>query len=288
MTEVWTTRRILEWIEGYLSEKGIDNPRLSAQWRVADAMGCSRIDLYADIDRPLSESEREVLRESTKRRGTGEPLQYITGTCDFRFLSYFIEPGVLIPRPETEVLVSEALAALPKDEEILALDLCTGSGNIACSLASENPLIHVFATDLSPEACALAQRNVDHLGLSEQVLVMQGDLGSPLPDDIYGKVGLVISNPPYIPSNVLSGLDAEVKDFEPSLALDGGPDGLEVFRRIVPFAHDALRTGGLFACELHEGCLDAAAEIAQKAGFTGVRIVEDLVQKPRVLIAQKS
>ena len=338
MSDIWTVKRILDWIEGYLAEKGIENPRLSAQWLVSDALGCSRLELYTDLERPLTDAERDVLRGYTKRRGEGEPLQYITGKTDFRFVSLHIEPGVLIPRPETEVLVSEALTALkealqeddeapaggslfegaespaseesldgveglaenalsedahvevvvePEIPEIRVVDLCTGSGNIACSIAHELPHARVYATDISPTACALAARNAEALGLTERVHVFEGDLEQALPSELKHKVHLLISNPPYIPSAVLSSLDAEVTEFEPALALDGGADGLDVFRRILLVADEYLCEGGVLALELFEEHLDSAARLAQESGFKGVRTAFDLAGKPRILVAYK-
>ena len=255
--DVWTVRRILEWIEGYLRGKGDGNPRLSAQWLVSDALDMSRLELYLDPDRPLSEEERATLRDYTRRRGAGEPLQYITGTTDFRFITVEVESGVLIPRPETEVLVSEALSRIDavktvkqaridaadraiiksldveeqdgsgvtEDTEgpgaaescpdmLLVADLCTGSGCIACSIASEIPHAHVIATDIDPKAVALAKRNAQRLGLSERVQVIECDLGDGVDKDLLGQFDLVISNPPYIPTAILSSLDEEVVHYE--------------------------------------------------------------------------
>lgn len=323
--DVWTTRSILEWIEGYLHAHGDEHAKLSAQWLVSDVLHCSRLELFADFDRPLSMEERNVLRDYTRRRAAGEPLQYITGTAAFRFLVLGIEPGVLIPRPETEVLVSEALAALaarveeerlvaeqssvdtsndvpnditdsedtshildspePEPDPLLVVDLCTGSGNIACSIASELPHAHVFATDISSVACNLAQRNVDSLGLSDRVLVVQSNLAEAFPADQYGMVDLVISNPPYIPTSEIPVLANEVRDFEPTLALDGGMDGLSVYRDILRFALQALKQKGVLAVELHETCLDQAKQEALECGFSRVYLVNDLAGKPRVLVA---
>lgn len=290
--ETWTVKKILDWIEGYLAQNGCENARLSAQWLVADTLGCSRLELYTDLARPLTEQERDILRDYTKRRAAGEPLQYITGTTDFRFLTLQVAPGVLIPRPETEVLVSAAIEALDKscnttEEELLVVDLCTGSGNIACALASELPNASVFATDVSSDACALAKRNVEALGLQERVVVLESNLGGAFPPDKLGTVDLVISNPPYIPSAILEKLDAEVVDFEPALALDGGADGLDVFRGVLAFACEALRPGGVLAVELHETCLDAACELATAAGLTSPTVIHDLAEKPRVMITYK-
>ena len=283
---------------GYLERKGDENPRISAQWLLAEACGLSRIELYTRLDQPLSMDERDVLRGYVTRRGQGEPLQYITGEVGFRHISVQVRPGVLIPRPETEVLVSEALALLPpaprpraRDEEaeaaaegeageagaadlpsadappapapepLLVADLCTGSGCIACSIAYEHPLARVFATDIAPEAVSLARENAAALGLDGRVSVVECDLGEGVPAEAVGALDLVASNPPYVPTAVLAGIPREVAAYEPALALDGGADGLDVFRRLLAFCARALKPGGGFAFELHETCLDDAARL---------------------------
>ena len=321
--ETWTAKRILEWIEGYLAQHGDENPRVSAQWLVSEALGVSRMQLFLDAERPLTEDERATLRDWTRRRGAGEPLQYITGETAFRHITVKVRPGVLIPRPETEVLVSEALALLPAapkpqdeldadlirqfvelggevDDEpvgagyrppnlderpsLLVADICTGSGCIACSIAAEHPATHVIATDISPDAVALAQENVSSLELEERVEAIECDLAEGIDPSLTGAFDLVVSNPPYIPTAVLETLPSEVGEFEPGLALDGGADGLDVFRRLLDWCATALKPDGAFAFELHETCLDAAAAEAQAAGFTDVRIARDLAGRPRVLV----
>ena len=338
--ETWSIKAALEWTEGYLERKGDPNPRLAAEWLIAQACGLSRIELYVRYDQPLSLGERDVLRDFVRRRGAGEPLQYITGEAAFRHITLKVRPGVLIPRPETEVLVSEALALLPAPPRRVALDstiearegdamraeqtlraagegrdeapvparepepapaggddgaegvlrvadLCTGSGCVACSIAFEHPLARVVATDISPEAVALARENVAALGLGERVSVLTCDLGEGIPERVMGRLDLVVSNPPYVPTDVLAGLPREVAAFEPALALDGGEDGLEVYRRVVAWSAGALRPGGGLAVELHETRLDDAADIARAAGFEDVRVVSDLAGRPRVLSARR-
>lgn len=340
--ETWTAKRILDWIEGYLRDRNDENPRLAAQWLVSEALGVSRTALFMDLDRPLSEEERSVLRDYTRRRGAGEPLQYITGEAPFRHITVKVAPGVLIPRPETEVLVSEALALLPApskaptreeaalaarfgalvaeqgreaveealreslpaeevesllpylegeaaaDQSLLAADICTGSGCIACSLASEYPAVRVVATDIAPEAAVLARQNAEALGLAERVEVLECDLGEGIDPALMGAFDLVVSNPPYVPTAVLAGLPREVGAYEPALALDGGPDGLDVFRRLLDLCSRALRSGGAFAFELHESCLDAAAAEASAAGFQEVRVIPDLAGRPRILTGRRA
>lgn len=358
--DIWTIKAALDWTMGYLERKGDENPRLSAQWLLAEATGLRRIELYTHFEQPLSLNERGILRDFVARRGAGEPLQYITGEVGFRHISVKVRSGVLIPRPETEVLVSEALTLLPVaprpraaddgesspvsshiegssdalsspplpdayvglnpqlsddaqrdyaasngisseaqrgDEAssleealeppvFLVADICTGSGCIACSVAYEHPQTHVVATDISRTAVALAYENAESLGLSARVDVVECDLGEGIAADMIGNFDLIVSNPPYVPTSVLNDIPREVADFEPSLALDGGDDGLDILRRLLPFCARALKPGGAFAFELHETCLDEAASLAIQAGFEGVRIVNDLAERPRVLIAR--
>lgn len=355
--EIWTVKAALDWTVGYLERKGDESPLVSAQWLLSEATGLSRVELYVNHDRPLSMSERDLLRAYVTRRGRGEPLQYITGEVGFRHLAIKVRPGVLIPRPETEVLVSEVLAWLPSakrprsaeflaeladgsgvaaapgvlgaveagsadliagerfasasgpasasapavdfgaasvfassadssgDTKLLVADICTGSGCIACSIAYEHPGTHVVATDISSAALALARENVDRLELAERVEVLQGDLGEAVPEGLMGSFDAVVSNPPYVPTAVLEAIPSEVADYEPALALDGGADGLDLYRRLLVWTLCALKPRGFFACELHETCLDAAAELARSAGFENVRVVYDLAGKPRVLTA---
>lgn len=327
VNDIWTIKAALDWTVGYLERKGDDNPRISAQWLLAEACGISRIELYMHLDQPLSMNEREILRGYVTRRGKGEPLQYITGSVGFRHIAVQVRPGVLIPRPETEVLVSEALALLPpaprpraKDDEeplaadhggdaaeveplvddvippipaeepefepLLVADLCTGSGCIACSIAYEHPFTQVFASDIAPEAVTLARENAAALGLGERVSVIGCDLGEGIPSEVVSTLDLVVSNPPYVPTAVLANIPREVAVYEPELALDGGADGLDVFRRLLTFCTHALKPGGGFAFELHETCLDDAAALAAEAGFVDVRIVADLAGRPRVLVGR--
>lgn len=345
MNDIWTIGAALDWTAGYLARKGDENPRLSAQWLLSEATGLSRIELYTRFEQPLSMDERDTLRGYVSRRGAGEPLQYITGEVGFRHIAVKVRAGVLIPRPETEVLVSEGLATLPpprkriaadalafdaeatwraatgdpadstedgsgegkgafvlgtssgfgfsaepeteaaSPRELLVADLCTGSGCIACAISYEHPDARVIATDLAPEAVLLARENAETLGLSDRVEVLECSLGEAVPEELMGSFDLVISNPPYIPTAVLAELPSEVSDFEPALALDGGDDGFTLFRPLVVWAARALGTGGALAVELHETCLDEAAEIARGAGFERVKMVEDLAGRPRVLIA---
>lgn len=338
MNDVWTVKAALDWTVGYLGRKGDENPRLSAEWLISEATGLSRIELYVNFDRPLSLEERDALRGFVTRRGKGEPLQYITGEVSFRHITLAVRPGVLIPRPETEVLVSEGLSLLPamprrrcaeyretiegdaptalekgladdaRDDvgdiraasgaaagdgdpddatRFLVADICTGSGCIACSVAFERPDARVIATDISPDAVKLARDNARSTGVEDRVQIIACDLGEGVDPALLGAFDLVISNPPYIPTAVLDELPREVAGFEPSLALDGGADGLSVCRRLLAWCIAALKPGGHFAFELHETCLDAARDLALEAGFVDANIASDLAGRPRVLTARK-
>ena len=188
--QVWTVQAALDWTTTFLSEKADEHPRRSAEWLLSAATGLSRVELYAYFDRPLTADERAQLRDAVRRRAAGEPLQYVTGEVAFRHIIVKVSPGVLIPRPETEVLVDSVLpaidAAIAARGEALVADLCTGSGCIALSIAHERPVATLAACDLSPVAVRVAEQNAARLGLSERVSVAEGDLFSALPPELRG------------------------------------------------------------------------------------------------------
>ncbi|MCD8199582.1 MAG: peptide chain release factor N(5)-glutamine methyltransferase [Coriobacteriaceae bacterium] len=282
--DTWTVQAALDWCRNYLQAHDDENPRRSAEVLLADVTGLSRVELYAYFDRPLSDEERADLREALKRRGQGEPLQYVVGETGFRHIIVQTAKGVLIPRPETEVLVGCVLdwAAAQKTPaaEMHVLEVGCGTGCIACSLAKEAGM-QVVATDIAPEALECTRRNVETLHLDDLVEIRESDCAT----GIDGAFDILISNPPYIPTDLLEEIPAEVADFEPRLALDGGADGLDFFRRLLPEADRLLRSGGLLACELHETTLEEASELAGKAGLVDISVTEDLAGKPRVLLA---
>ena len=287
--QVWSVKAALDWTATFLAEKADEHPRRSAEWLLSAATGLSRVEIYAFHDRPLSDAERTSLRESVRRRAAGEPLQYVTGEVAFRHLVLKVRPGVLIPRPETEVLVDtvlpETARILAERGEVVVLDLCTGSGCIALSIASECPGATVFATDISALAIEIAAENTARLGLSDAVTTLTGDLFSALPPEARQALDVVISNPPYVPSADVPQLPAEVAGFEPRLALDGGPDGLEVFRRILAGGREWLRPGGLIAIELDQRMVQKAAAEAVE-WYEDVRVVSDLAGRDRIISAR--
>jgi release factor-specific protein-(glutamine-N5) methyltransferase len=284
---VWTVRDALEWTCEYLGRKNDEHPRRSAEWLLSSATGLSRVELYAYHDRPLSPEERACYRALVAKRAEGMPLQYATGEMPFRHLVVRVEPGVFIPRPETEVLVDVALEELSGIESPIVVDLCTGSGCVAVSVAAEHSGARVWAVELGEVAFRTACRNALHAGVEDRVQVLHGDLFDPLPAALLGNVDFIVSNPPYIPSSDLPELSSEVRGFEPHEALDGGPDGLDVFRSIAASADTWLREGGGFAIELDSGRVADAAAILEQQGYVGVTVRKDLTGRDRIVNARK-
>lgn len=277
--EAWTPLRLLGWTQGFFAQKGVDAPRLTAELLLASALGCDRVRLYLDFDKPMGEPELARYRELVKRRAEGEPTAYLTGAREFWGRRFAVDARVLVPRPETELLVEAALAALP--EGGAALDLGTGSGAIAISLALGKPGARVTAVDLSADALAVARGNAAALGA--EVAFLEGDLFGPLPAG--ARFDVIASNPPYVPTGELAGLQREVQR-EPRLALDGGPDGLAVLRRVVEAAPRWLAPGGALLLEMHESHLESLPALCRAAGFAEAEARRDLAGLPRLTVAR--
>ncbi|WNG35798.1 peptide chain release factor N(5)-glutamine methyltransferase [Archangium minus] len=277
--ETWTIRKVLTWTTQHFEKRGVDAPRLTTEVLLAHVLKTTRVRLYVDLDRPMEKEELATFRALIERRMAGEPTQYLTGVREFYNRPFKVDPRVLIPRPETELLVEAALHQLPKDGPGTALDVCTGSGCIAISLAAERPQATVLATDLSPDACALARENAQALGVADRVTILQGNLYAPLPPD--ARFDLVVSNPPYIASGEIPGLSAEVRR-EPHMALDGGPDGLVLIRKVIEGARRVLKPGGLLAMEIGETQGAALVALLQAAGFENARVEKDLERRDRL------
>ena len=294
----WTIRTALEWTLEQLESEGVSDPRLSALWLLGAATGLSRQELYTDYDLPLTESQLSSLHEGVRRRIAKEPLQYILGKAPFRHLELIVRRGVLIPRPETEILVERLILSLKGmgalgDSGSLnnarVLDICTGSGCVALSLLQECPGLQLIATDIDPQAVLLARENAEMLGFADdgRLQIIEDDLaGSLVADpDKWGYFDALVSNPPYVPTEELANLPEEIAGYEPLAALDGGSDGLEVFRRIVKQAKLLLKPHGLLVCELFETRLEEAREYCLQEGFVNVSIHEDLNNRLRIIIA---
>jgi release factor glutamine methyltransferase len=273
----------LTWTTEYFTRKAVENPRRSAEWLLSAATGLSRLELYAHFDRPLTVEERATFREAIERRATGEPLQYVTGEVPFRHLVLHVRPGVFIPRPETEVVVDTVLEHLDRSgsDHPLVADLCTGSGAIAVSIAYERVRARIQATEIVPATAEVARDNALRAGVSERVTVLDGDLFAPLPVSLRGKLDVVVSNPPYIPTADLADLPPEVAGFEPRVALDGGADGLDVVRRIAEEAVGWLRPGGVLVMETDTSCAKEAARVLSR-WYEGVEVRQDLTGRDRI------
>lgn len=258
--ETWTVRRVLDWTKGYLAEKGVENARLETEWLLSAALGLDRVGLYVNFDKPLNQEELAACRGLVGRRAKREPLQYILGTQEFCGLDFVVTPAVLIPRHDTEVIVEEALRRAPGATTIL--DIGVGSGCIAVALAKKLPNSQVWGVEQSPEAIALAQQNVERHGVP--VTLFEGSLFEPFADQ---RFDLIVSNPPYIPTADLETLQPEVREYEPRAALDGGADGLDFYRIIVPAATEHLNPGGWLMVELGIGQAEAVLGMFEKAGF---------------------
>lgn len=279
------------WTAEYLEAKGVDRARLEGEHLLAHALDLKRLDLYLQYDRPLTPEELDHFRPLVKRRARREPLQYIVGSQPFRALDLLVDGRVLIPRPETEVLVEEVLTwargRVPEGGELEALDLGTGSGAIALSLALEGPFRRVVATDRSTVALEVAALNRAAAELDERVDLREGVDFEPLRDD--ERFDVVVSNPPYVAERERGGLEPEVLEWEPEGALFAGPDGLDVIRRIVAGAPARLRDGGLLALEIGAGQAGAVEGLLEGTeGWNSVTVRADLTGRERVVLAERS
>jgi release factor glutamine methyltransferase len=275
----WTTLAVLDWTSQRFTEAGIDSARLEAQLLLAHVLGCSRMQLYTGFDRPLGDDELAGYRALIKRRLGGEPVAYLLGEQELWGLPFFVDASVLIPRPDTETVIEVALGLRPdRAAACRVLDLCTGSGAIAISLAKELPGAQVIATEVSPEAVAVARRNAERNGLADRVEVRAGDLFAPVAGE---RFDLVVSNPPYIASSIIPTLSREVQR-EPRLALDGGADGLVFYDRICAAAPEHLLPGGALVVEHGFDQAEAVHARFVAAGFVEIALVHDLGKNPRV------
>jgi len=277
----WTVRRVLGWTTQHFEKLGLDSPRLTAELLLAHVLHTSRVRLYTDLDRPLEAGELAAYRGLIDRRAAGEPTSYLTGTREFYGRTFAVDPRVLVPRPETELLVEAVLQAVPRDAEIRVLDLCTGSGCVGITLALERPRARVLATDTSPGAVEVARANAAALGPADRFEARLGDLLAPVEGE--PPFDVVVANPPYVPTGELPTLSPEVRR-EPPLALDGGADGLDVVRRIAEEAPRRLVPGGLLALEIGDGQGPAVHSLLEAAGYGSVRIERDLARHDRLAL----
>lgn len=283
----WTVARLLEWTTAHFASKKTDSPRLEAEILLAQAMGCKRIELYVRHEEIPGDEVRDRFRGLVRRKALGEPVAYLVGYKEFYSLSFRVSPAVLIPRPDTETLVDQALSELKSKASPTPrlLDLGTGSGCLAIVLAKLLPTLGVIAVDLFQPALDLARLNAQTHKVGDRIQFLLGDLFCPLkPAECFD---LIVSNPPYIPTADIANLESSVRDFEPKSALDGGADGLDFYRRILRDASSRLNPGGSLMMEVGFDQAQSVLALARGRGFEQVTTVPDRNRIPRVIVAKK-
>lgn len=283
-----TVQEVLTLSTAWLARHGSDTPRLDAELLTAHALGIKRVDLYLSLERPITNEERARLHHVLRRRGSGEPVAYIRGVREFYGIELLVARGVLIPRPETEVLVDEVLRLLAGlGGAPLVADVGTGSGAIACAVAIRDPRVRVIATDISQVAVEIARKNCERLGLVGRVEVRHCDLLDAVPRAPC--LDVVVSNPPYVAEGEVPLLDKSVRDFEPREALLAGPDGMAVTKRLLGEAVVRLVPGGSLVLEVGSRTQAGLTEslLQHTAGLTGVRALKDAAGAIRGYSASK-
>ncbi|MEZ4220110.1 MAG: peptide chain release factor N(5)-glutamine methyltransferase [Polyangiaceae bacterium] len=280
--ENWTVDRVLAWAIQDFQTRGIDSARLEAELLLSGVLALDRIQLILQRSRPLNGDELSRFRDHIKRRRRGEPLFYILGRREFFGHSFRVTAAVLIPRPDSEVLVETALARTQSRSMYgNLLDLCTGSGCIAVAFAKQRRTWRVLATDISEAALEVARHNVLRLGVVHQVELRAGDLFRAVPAG--RRFDAIVANPPYIPGADVEALDVGIREFEPKLALSGGDDGLDVLRRIVRDAPSFLLPSGSLSLEIQFDQGEAVSALLRESGFEDVQVHRDLGQRDRVV-----
>jgi release factor glutamine methyltransferase len=278
----WTIKDVLDWTTGYFVDRGISTARLDAEVLLAHSLCAERLHLYLNLERPLSPAERTAYRGLVLRRAAREPVALITGVKEFWSIPFRVARGVLIPRPETEILVQAILEEPACRTSPNILEIGTGCGAVAVSILKERPSAHVLGTDLNPLALELTLRNAISAGVADRLSLLRADLFSAIrPCE---RFHVICSNPPYIPTAAINGLDPEVRLFEPHDALDGGAEGLDVLRGITEQAGAFLLHGGTLVMEIGDGQeRDVRGIFMSVGGFGEVRFFRDLAGTPRVV-----
>lgn len=279
VSSTWTIREVLDWTTQDLAGRGVESPRLDAELLVARALGIDRIGLYLDLHRPLLDAERAAIRPLVARRRAREPVAYILGYRDFHGRRFVVTPEVLIPRPDTETLVDHALACIAAETACRVLDVGTGSGAIAVTLAAERPLARVTATDISEAALEVASQNAELQGVTDRVRFERADLlnrGE--------QYDVIVSNPPYVSTAEMAGLQIEVRDYEPVAALLGGEDGLDVVRALLTATEPSTAKGAQLLIEVGVGQARMVVDFAAKnTAWQPVAVYPDLGRIERVV-----
>lgn len=278
--KTWTIGALVKWAADDFRARGIESPRLDAELLVAHALHITRTQVIVDANRPLDPAELDALRTLVKRRRSREPIAYLRGEREFYGLTFRVDSRVLVPRPDTEALVEVMLARTSHvSMSMRLLDLCTGSGCVAITAARQRPTAQVYAGDVSRDALAVARDNAARLG-AHRIAFAESDLFTAFAGK---KFDVVTANPPYIASAEIAELAADVRDFEPRLALDGGADGLDLLRKIVEEAPAYLVAGGLLAVEVGAGEAPDVVKLFEARGFRDVRVARDYGNIERVV-----
>jgi len=282
--EVWTIETILKWTRRYFGDKNVENPRLDAEVLLSHILGKDRLYLYVHFDQPLEESELVAFRAAVKKRAARVPVAYIIGNKEFMGLDFKVTPAVLIPRPDTEILVEAALKRLGTIENPQILDIGTGSGAICVSMLVKLQSARAVTVDISSTALAVAKINAASHQVAQRLTFCLGDLFAPVQEQVFNAI---VSNPPYIPAADIAGLMPEVRQ-EPSQALVGGTDGLDFYRRIIGEGRKYLATGGFIAMEVGIGQAQLVAAMAKESGlFTVSDIIKDYGGIERVVVLEE-
>ena len=278
-SRTWTIREVLDWTTSDFASRAIATPRLDAELLVAHALGIDRVGLYLDLHRPLVDDERAGIRALVGRRRDREPVAYILGYRDFYGRRFSVNSSVLIPRPDTETLIEHALACIPKDAPCRVLDVGTGSGAIALTLAAERPLATVTGTDISEDSLTVASMNAEQLGLEDRVHFESVNLVNES-----SEYDIVVSNPPYVTHAEIAELEPEVRDYEPVLSLEGGEDGLEVVRALFSATAGVTSAGAQMLIEVGAGQAELVLAMAEQSeAWTPVGSYPDLNRIERVV-----
>jgi release factor glutamine methyltransferase len=286
--EPWTIQKLLSWVTEYFTGKGVDSPRLSAEWLLCYVLGLKRIELYTQFNKVVGQEQLSQLHELVKRAGAHEPIAYITGKKEFYSLEFEITKDCLIPRPETELLVERAIEFLrTRNGEQFICDLCTGSGCIAVAIARNFASCRIVATDISDAALTVAEKNVAKHGLMNRVKLLQGDLFEPVIAGLGpAKFDLIVSNPPYVSEPEYEKLAPNIKDFEPKSALTAGNDGLDIIKKIIADANQHLKPTGALMLEIGNEQGNAVRNLLETAGYFGdVKIDKDYSNLDRLAVA---
>jgi release factor glutamine methyltransferase len=291
MADIWTIQKLLNWITDYLTQKKVDSPRLSAELLLSDILGMKRIELYMHFDKAVEQVKLDTLRGLVKRAGEHEPIGYLVGRTEFYSLELNVCRDCLIPRPETELLVERAIEFLrTRTGTQYVLDLCTGCGCIAIAIAKNYPDVKVIATDISDAALSVAAKNIEKHKLADKITLLSGDLFEPIIRQLDAPAfDLIVSNPPYVSEPEFEKLDKNVKDYEPHLALQGGFDGLAVYRRVTDQVNNFLKLDGALMMEIGYAQGSAIRHMLEATAlFASITIEKDLSNNDRIAIAKKS